>query len=271
VASNRIPSTLSSGPSESASDIDRGQWPPLHLVPLEGVRLLVELGALAWSWPLLARAPRGDDHPVLVLPGFLATDGSTAVMRRYLTALGYDAQGWQLGRNLGGNRGTYGLARERLDAVAQQSGRKVSLIGWSLGGTLARELARHAPMHVRQVITLGSPLYGDTRRTTSAWLLHRAVHGRDSINHGDYRGIGAPPVPTTSVFDRHDGVVSWRTSVEFPGPQVQSVETLSSHIGFGFNPLVFWLLADRLAQPEGQWQPFVPPPALRDYYRALQG
>jgi pimeloyl-ACP methyl ester carboxylesterase len=256
---------------ESASDIDRGRFPPLHWVPLEGVRFIGELGALALAWPLLARAPRGDGHTVLVLPGFLATDNSTSALRHYLASLGYDAQGWQLGRNLGGNRGTHGLARERLDALAQQSGRKVSLIGWSLGGALARELARHAPQHVRQVITLGSPLYGDTRRTTTAWLLHRAIHGRDSINHGDYRGIGAPPVPTTSVFDRYDGVVGWRASVELPGPQVQSIETLSSHIGFGFNPLVFWLLADRLAQAEGEWQPFVPPPALRSQYRTVQG
>lgn len=254
----------------SASDIDRGRWPPLQWLSFEGVRLAGELGALALAWPLLAQAPRGDGHTVLVLPGFLATDNSTAAMRHYLKSLGYDAQGWQLGRNLGGNRGTHGLARERLDALAQQSGRKVSLIGWSLGGILARELARHVPQHVRQVITLGSPLYGDTRRTTSAWWVHRAIHGRDSINHGDYRGIGAPPVPTTSVFDRHDGVVGWRSSVELPGPQVQSIETVSSHIGFGVNPLVFWLLADRLAQPEDQWQPFVAPRALRRQYRTQQ-
>jgi pimeloyl-ACP methyl ester carboxylesterase len=263
--------TASSMAPENASTIDRGQWPPLHWVPLEGVRFVGELGALAWSWPLLAQAPRGDGHSVLVLPGFLATDNSTAVMRHYLKGLGYDAQGWQLGRNLGGNRGTHGLARERLDALAQQSGRTVSLIGWSLGGALARELARHVPQNVRQVITLGSPLYGDPRRTTSAWLVHRAIHGRDSINHGDYRGIGAPPVPTTSVFDRYDGVVSWRSSVELPGPQVQSIETFSSHIGLGFNPLVFWLLADRLAQAEGQWRPFVPPAALRSQYRTVNG
>ena len=255
----------------NASDIDRGQWPPFHWLPLEGARLVSELGALALAWPLLAQAPRGDGHAVLVLPGFLATDGSTAAMRRYLRSLGYDAQGWQLGRNLGGNRGTHGLARERLDALAQTSGGKVSLIGWSLGGALAREIARHAPQHVRQVITLGSPLYGDPRRTTTAWWMHRAIHGRDSINHGEFRGVGAPPVPTTSVFDRFDGVVSWRSSVELPGPQVQSIQTLSSHIGFGVNPLVFWLLSDRLAQPEGQWRPFVPPAALRAQYRTVAG
>jgi len=251
-----------------ASHLHRGRMPPLQWLPFEA-RVLGEIGALPWAAPLLARAPRGDGHPVLVLPGFLATDRSTAVLRRYLEHLGYDVQGWRLGRNLGGHRGTRGLVRERLDTLAQQSGRRVSLIGWSMGGVLARELARHAPASVRQVISLGSPLYGDPRRTTTAWYLHLAIHGRDSVNHDDYRGVGAPPVPTTSVFDRRDGVVAWRTSVELPGPQVQNVRTYSSHLGMGVNPLVLYLIADRLAQPEDDWRPFVPPPALRPFYRTV--
>ena len=249
-----------------ASSIDRGQVPPLHWLPLEG-RVFGELALLATAWPMLRRAPRGDGHPVLVLPGFLATDRSTALLRSYLQRQGLDAQGWQLGRNLGGHRGGVGLVHERLTTLAAQSGRKVSLIGWSLGGVLARELARHSPQLVRQVISLGSPLYGDPKRTTSAWLAHLALHGRDSINHGDFRGVGAPPVPTTSVFDRRDGVVGWRTSLELPGARVQNVQTQSSHFGFGINPLVWWLLADRLAQPEDGWQPFDPPRALRAFYR----
>jgi pimeloyl-ACP methyl ester carboxylesterase len=228
-------------------------------------RALAEAAALGWQWPLLAQAPRGDGHPVLVLPGLLAGDGSTWLLRRFLRQRGFQAQAWREGRNLGPREGLLPRLQQRLLALHEQSGQRVSLVGWSLGGLYARELARLQPQTVRQVISLGSPLYGHPRRNTRSWWTYRLASGRAAQAHP--RRDGAPPVPTTSVFSRGDGVVSWRACVERPGPMVQNIETFGSHLGYGVNGLVLWLLADRLAQPEQRWSRFAPPPWLAPFFR----
>lgn len=181
------------------------------------------------------------------------------------------AQHWGLGRNLGPRNGMVDALRSRLTSLADRNG-PVSLVGWSLGGLYARELAREVPQQVRQVITLGSALYGHPRRTTNAWWTYRLASGfADSVEAEPTRlGDGPPPVPTTSVFSRGDGIVSWRASLEKPAATpVQNIETLGSHLGFGINASVLWLLADRLAQPANpaDWQPFAPPRLLRAFYR----
>ena len=227
---------------------DRGGRPPWPRLALEG-RALFEAASLPSSLPLLLRTPRGDGHPVLVLPGFLAGDGSTLVLRHYLARRGHGVHGWRLGRNLGLRDGVLEGLRARLEELNQASGRRVSLVGWSLGGLYARELAREMPERVRQVISLGSPLYGHPHRTTHAWRAYHLLRGRHA-DGDDVRGLGAPPVPTTSVFSRGDGVVGWRTCVEHAGKRVQNVRLPGSHLGYGFNPLVLYLVADRLAQPE---------------------
>ena len=144
--------------------------PPSAMLALtELPRALFELGSLPFAAPVLATAPRGDGHPVLVLPGFIASDTSTAVLRRYLAKLGYDAHAWELGRNLGpraiGAEGEKLIARLR--AIHDATGEKVSIVGWSLGGIMARIIARRAPDAVRQVITLGHPSRAVRRRPTS--------------------------------------------------------------------------------------------------------
>src|SRR5215475_15204524 len=130
--------------------------PNPRLLPLEG-RALLELAALLPAYPFLRRAPAGDGHPVLVLPGFMASDFSTRTLRRFLRDKGYAVHGWKLGRNLGPSAATIGGMTARLQSLQARYGRRVSLVGWSLGGIYSRELARAMPEMVRQVITLASP------------------------------------------------------------------------------------------------------------------
>ena len=138
------------------------------------------------------------------------------------------------------------------------SGRKVSVIGWSLGGVYARELARTTPEHVRQVITLGTPLYGDAHDTNASGV-YRRVSGRTAAQDQGFRGQTAPPVPTTSIYTRTDGVVGWGCSVEWQGPQTDNIEINSaSHTGLGVNPLVWYAVGQRLAQAEDAWAHFSP-------------
>jgi hypothetical protein len=141
----------------------------------------------------------------------------------------------------------------------QASGQKVSLIGWSLGGIYARELSKMMPDQVRLVITLGTPFAGSIR-STNAWRIYELTSGRRTASdHGKYDLPGAPPVPTTSLYSRSDGVVAWQGSLQAPcevNPHTENVEVLASHIGIGVNPAAWWVVADRLAQAPGIWTPF---------------
>ena len=236
--------------------------PPSPLLALtELPRAFAEFGTLLPAAPILATAPRGDGHPVLVLPGFTTTDQSTAVLRRYLTRLGYDAHTWDLGRNLGpkaiGREGEKLV--ERLDRCADATGRKVSVVGWSLGGVMARLVSRKRPDAVRQVISLGSPFTG-TPRATNVWRAYELLTGQridDTQTKEQLReGATPPPVPSTAIWSREDGIVAWQNCVEPFGTNSDNIEVHGSHCGLGVNPAVLYAVADRLAQPEDDWRPF---------------
>jgi len=181
--------------------------------------------------PLLATLPRGDGHAVVVLPGLGGSDASTAPLRWFLGRLGYKTAGWGLGRNLGFGR----HVSDGLDALlaAKREMGEVSLVGWSLGGVHAVQLARRRPDAVRSVITLGSPLAGRFRPPAS--------------------------IPTTSVYSRTDAIVPWRSSLLRAGPVHENVEVHGSHLGLGHNPSVALVVADRLAQEPASWHPFAAP------------
>jgi hypothetical protein len=221
-------------------------------------RALFEFNSSLLLSPLLLQAPRGDGHPVLALPGFLASDLSMAPMRRYLTQLGYDAHAWNMGRNFGGVYSKRKALRALLDRIHEQAGRKVSIVGWSLGGVYARDLALQAPDLVRSVITLGSPFANDIR-ATNATKLYELLSG-EGVNDipGLREAIGGDlPVPTTSIYSRTDGIVNWRTSLVRPSATAENIEVhLASHIGLGVNPAALWAVADRLAQAEGEFRHF---------------
>jgi len=244
--------------------------PSAGLLLTEPVRGLVDLAALLVAAPWLATAPRGDGHGVLVLPGLLASDTSTLPLRAYLGWLGYDVRGWDLGRNRGPTEEVLAGLPRALLTHARRIGRPVSLIGWSLGGVYARELARRHDKHIRQVITLGSP-FALTDPQRQSWahgpyrrLSHLHADGaRLPTSEQRARPIG---VPSTSVYSRLDGIVSWQACVEPDTERHQNIEVRCSHIGFGVDPATLWLIADRLAAPPGQHRPFRPPPLLRPFY-----
>jgi pimeloyl-ACP methyl ester carboxylesterase len=228
--------------------------PSRTLLLLES-RAIPEFAAFLGALPLLNLAPRGDGHSVLVLPGLIASDVSTRPLRAFLKGRGYDVHGWSLGRNFGPRPGVERLMLERIGELRRNSGRKVSLIGWSLGGVYARQLAKQCPDDVRLVISLGSPFNGDPR-ATNAWRVYEYASGR----RADEQPIGSlrepPPVPTTAIFSRTDGICAWQCCAEKQGSRVENIEVDGSHCGLGHHPAVVYAVADRLAQPEGQWRPF---------------
>jgi pimeloyl-ACP methyl ester carboxylesterase len=232
--------------------------PSLGLLAME-FRAFWEFGALIPFWPLLQQAKSGDGHSVLVFPGLASGDGATIPLRRYLDSLGYETQGWSQGINYGPRAGVLTNNKAQLKDAFAKSGRKVSLIGWSLGGIYARELAKELPHMVRSVITLGTPFSG-TPKSTNAWRVYELTSGRTIEREADNFNLPeAPPVPTTSVFSRTDGIVAWQGSLQAPcprNPHTENIEVIASHVGMGLNPSAWWAVADRLGQPEGRWTAF---------------
>jgi hypothetical protein len=232
--------------------------PPGLGLLLAEARGIFEFNASLWLSPLLMRAPKGDGHPVLTLPGFLASDLSMAPMRRYLKELGYDTYAWKMGRNIGGVSRMRAALRDRLAEIYSSTGCKVSVVGWSLGGVYARDLALQAPDMVRYVVTLGSPFANDVR-ATNATRLYEALSGEAVEDNSELRNAiaGDLPVPATSIYSRTDGIVNWRTCLLRPSDTAENIEVhLASHVGLGVNPAALWAVADRLAQPEGQFRQF---------------
>jgi len=230
--------------------------PPSKLLELLELRVVPELATTLAALPLLQLAPRGDGHPVLVLPGLVATDGSTQLLRAFLADRGYAVQGWGLGRNVGLVRGLEAKMVERVRSLHASGGRAVSLVGVSLGGLYARELAARLPRAVRSVISLGAPVRGHPK-DTNVWRLYEMTSGR-SVEDARIRRPRVPPdhVPTTSIYSRSDGLVAWQACVEAPAAQRECIEVVGSHCGLGVNAAALHAIADRLAQPEGKWQPF---------------
>lgn len=241
---------------------------PSLLWTLTEGRSLLELNSFYALRLLMKRLPKGDGHPVIALPGFVASDRSTQPMRRLLADLGYSTYGWGLGRNLKFNDQRESEMRDLLKTVHAREGKKVTLIGWSLGGVFAREMAKHNPDAVRSVISLGSPISGDMDQT-SAKRLYEYMNGAPSKEMQERLATlsDAPPVPTTSVYSKTDGIVAWRGSIQKPGGQTENIRVPASHTGLGVNPLVMNILADRLAQPEGDWSPFEAQGVSRFLYR----
>jgi pimeloyl-ACP methyl ester carboxylesterase len=223
-------------------------------------RVMLELTSLSLAWPLLGMEPRGDGHPVLVLPGFMAGDESTLLLRRFLGGLGYRPLPWELGRNVGSLDQQSRLV-DRFDRLTRRHGERVSVIGQSLGGVFARELARQFEDRVRLTVTLGSPFASSGPESTNP-VVARLFQYLSGLEHEHVRErmleapLEPPPVPSTAVYSRTDGVVHWSTCLEYPGELAESIEIVGSHTGMAVNPAVLHVVADRLAQPEGGWKPF---------------
>lgn len=201
--------------------------PSRLLLGLEAARSALEFAVFTAAWPAFGSGPRGDGHGVLLLPGWLAGDLTTAPLRQLLRRLGYSAHGWELGRNMGATDATHDGLPRRLLELHEATGAPVSVVGMSLGGVLARRLARDRPGLVRRVITMGSPF--------------RQYE----------RGAAPLAVPATAIYTRGDGIVDWRSCRDPDGPGADNVEVIGSHCGLGHNPLAVRIVTDRLARAVG--------------------
>ena len=231
-------------------------------------RGLFELGWFYAVRPWLkTKLPAGDGQPVLVLPGLGASDMSTAPMRGLLKELNYAAHPWKLGRNMGLKAGLIPAMTARIDELYERYGQKVSLVGWSLGGTFARELAKMMPDKIRQVITLGSP-FTRAVNASNATRVYEWASGEKPQSNALFEQLPKPPpVPTTSIYSRTDGIVAWQASRNAPQNEVENIEVPGSHIGLGHNPVALYALFDRLSQPAGAWAPFARTGARRAFFK----
>jgi pimeloyl-ACP methyl ester carboxylesterase len=259
-------------PFSDRRPVDRPPW----YLRLYEASWPLELAALTATRRLpSAMLPAGDGHPVLVLPGFTASDRSTWPLRRMLADHGYATHGWGLGRNLGPFEHIVTGLRARVDDLYRSEGRPVTLVGWSLGGIYARQLARERPAQVRRVITLGSPyrmLPGDGSSATPLWERLEPYHDSGLDLAGLDEAEREPlTVPATSIYTRTDGVVHWTLCIDATGPSApnrrsENIEVYGTHLGLGVNPAVVYAVLDRLAQPVDNWSAFSAPRALRPWY-----
>ena len=206
-----------------------------------------EFAALLLRLPELALQPRGQGEPVLVFPGFGGGDGSTALLRRYLRFLGYSVTGWGLGTNRGDVPRLLESLVESVAESARVAGQPVRLLGWSLGGYLAREVARDLPDSVDRVITLGSPVVGGPRYTLTAPIYRLTGADFDAIDAAIRERERVPlRVPVTAVYSKRDGIVSWEACIDRVSDCVEHIEVNASHLGMGANPEVMKLVAQKI-------------------------
>jgi pimeloyl-ACP methyl ester carboxylesterase len=238
--------------------------PSLALLATEPLRALLD----SFAAKVGSLAPvRGDGHPVIVYPGLGAGALTTSQLRSHLKSCELDVHDWELGVNTGPD-GPFDewldMLVDRVDALHARHGRRVSLVGWSLGGIYAREIARSRPELVRQVITLATP-HKSMSGANHAGTIFRMLGGNTAQLTPELlaRLAQRPPVPTTSIYSESDGLVAWRGCLESEGPQVENVAVQASHLGMPSHPEVLRIVADRLAQPEGRWRRYGITRALR--------
>jgi pimeloyl-ACP methyl ester carboxylesterase len=246
--------------------------PSAFFLMIEG-RSVFEMGAYFASKPLFRHLAKGDGHPVLVLPGLAASDYSTIILRRFLKRRGYQPYGWKQGRNLGLRDQVLEKMLAKVDEIFDIHGQKISIIGWSLGGIFARELAKLRPEKVRFVISLGSPHSGNPK-ASHATRFYEYVSGHSAEDPPLVTVLSeAPPVPTTSIYSKTDGVVAWQNCHQAmpkaadTDVQIENIRVEGSHCGLGVNPSVLYIIADRLAQGDKSWKPFANKGVRKIFFR----
>lgn len=233
--------------------------PALALTLMEVARVSVEYSSSALLDAVLPARRVGEGRPVLVLPGFYATDGMTGRIRSHLRELDYHVHGWRLGRNFGLTDAIVDGLPARLDEIHARHGVPVSVVGWSFGGLLARWLGHERPDQVRQVICLGSPWRSDGEVTRTTALFERTAdkYGLSSQAREIVETLRGPlPMPCTAIYSKTDGIVNWRSCVLDEGERSDNISVPSSHLGLVSNPLALAAVADRLAQDPDNYQPF---------------
>jgi pimeloyl-ACP methyl ester carboxylesterase len=245
-------------------------------------RALLEAALLPASMPLLLQAPRGDGHPVLLLPGFMADEKSLIALKLFLRSKGHDVHTWGLGRNLGFRSKHASALPQKIRYLHHITGRKVSLVGWSLGGVFSLYGAESTLECVRSVITLGSPVSVDAAGSQSPSAI-KALYRLVSHRLGPAAHFMQPRaktlreqrrlrIPTSCLYSLGDGVVPPQEATIDGDPAFhENIRVPGSHLGLGFNGIVLAVVADRLAQPEGAWQAFRPHGLLGRVWRATSG
>lgn len=231
------PASAPSGPPRRGL---RGEW-----------RAGLEVARLVAATPTLWRAPRGDGAPVVLVPGWKSSPASMVPLRSFLRHLGHDARDWELGVNQGRPERDAARLAAQVARLASAAGRPVTLIGWSLGGTVAREAARQAPADLAHVITYGTPVVGGPTHTIGARSYGPEESARISSLVEKLDAASPISVPITAIFTRRDGIVSWRACIDRTSPEVRHVEVSSTHISMGIDPDVWRIIADRLAPTAG--------------------
>lgn len=234
--------------------------PSKMLLGLEPLRSMAEYG-LGWLLhiPLKTFCKKGDEHPVLVLPGLGAGDETTHYLRNFLNGIGYQSHSWNLGRNLGPRDGMEimmeNIEARLLEIFLESGDRQVSIIGWSLGGIYAREIAKRKPDMIRQIITLGTPFKASAGGTNAAGLYEILSGDNSHKNPKIIAQIAIPPdIPFTSLYSKSDGVVHWECSIEKQSPMAENIEIQgASHMGLGHNPIAMYFIADRLTKSRDNW------------------
>jgi pimeloyl-ACP methyl ester carboxylesterase len=239
--------------------------PPRLLYSLLEGRALLEMAMLPALLPVLGATPRGDGHPVLLVPGFTASDATLVGLRLFLQSRGYHVETWGLGQNTGFKLKFSHALEQKVRYMHHRHRRKVSVIGWSLGGVYGFYTAHSAPECIRSVVSMGSPMRFSAEDFKTP-LLVRAIYRYFAHPMGPVAHLAhvrakvlksPPPVPSTCIYSMTDGVVPPTAArIETEDGQHENIWVPGSHLGLGFNAAVMWILADRLAQAEGEWQPF---------------
>lgn len=237
------------------------QRPSFGLLGTEPFRAAFEFAQHHLAAP--KRYERGDGHPVVIFPGLGADGSSVATLRDHCRALGYDAFDWGQGFNTGpqGDLDAW-LGALSIHVSARLAGHEqpATLIGWSLGGLYARELGKLMAPRLRQVITIGTPFNSQADHTHAGWLFRLLSRSTAQVDPALWRRLCTPPpLRTTSIYSRSDGIVAWQ-ACRHPArsPLVQDIEVDSSHFGMGWNREVLDAVTDRLAQSPGPWRRYVP-------------
>ncbi len=236
--------------SESAASRaqQHGLKAPSSALRVLEARALFEFSSLFAAAPVLASQPRGDGRQIMVMPGFGADDASTWPLRRYLGALGYAVYGWGAGRNTGDPERDALRVGERLNAI-QRGDQPVTLIGWSLGGVVARLIALQQTSQVREVITLGTPVEGGPKYTSvgSVFASSKGIDLDEFEHHVHRINSQGLSTPLTVIYSRSDAIVGWQAAIDRYNAHARHVEVPGSHIGLGVNPIVWRTIARTLA------------------------
>jgi len=223
--------------------------PPGRLDALRELRLPVD--ALRWapSWLAMKTGRAAQARTVILLPGFGAGPRSMRVVQSFLCRRGHRARDWELGLNSGDVRKFRAALRGVVGKAIAAHDEPVALVGWSLGGYIAREYAREHPAEIRRVVTLGSPVIGGPRYTATAERYRSQGHDLDEIERAVADRYATPlRVPVTAIYSKRDGIVAWQACIDRWSPRVRNIEVSETHVGLGFSPRVLGLVADELAR-----------------------